>query len=148
MGNRAVITASKSLDVAGSSDIGVYLHWNGGRDSVEAFLTYCKMRGFRPPEEDCYGWAYLCAVIGNYFGNGLSIGIDKCYNLDCDNGDNGVYIIENWEIVGRKYAPTREQMNYDLFAMLVKIDNCQPEIQKLGRQRIAQLLEEYNAPLF
>lgn len=52
MGNRAVITTSKSMDVQTSSELGVYLHWNGGRDSVEAFLEYCKRRGFRPPEED------------------------------------------------------------------------------------------------
>lgn len=33
MGNRAVITTRKDL-----KDIGVYLHWNGGRDSVERNL--------------------------------------------------------------------------------------------------------------
>ena len=33
MGNRAVITTRKDL-----KDIGIYLHWNGGRDSVEGFL--------------------------------------------------------------------------------------------------------------
>ena len=32
MGNRAVITTEKK-------DLGIYLHWNGGRDSVEAFLN-------------------------------------------------------------------------------------------------------------
>ena len=88
MGNRAVITTSKSLDVARSTDIGVYLHWNGGRDSVEAFLKYCKLKGYRSPETDCYGWARFCQVIGNFFGGGLSLGIDKCCNLDCDNYDN------------------------------------------------------------
>ena len=31
MGNRAVITTSKK-------DLGLYLHWNGGRDSIEAFF--------------------------------------------------------------------------------------------------------------
>jgi hypothetical protein len=35
MGNRAVITTEQKR-------IGVYLHWNGGLDSVEGFLTYCK----------------------------------------------------------------------------------------------------------
>ena len=35
MGNRAVITASLSNDPQTSNDIGIYLHWNGGRDSVE-----------------------------------------------------------------------------------------------------------------
>lgn len=63
MGNRAVITTRKDLN-----GIGVYLHWNGGRDSVSAFLTYCKLKGFRPPERDNYGWAYLCTTIGNFFG--------------------------------------------------------------------------------
>ena len=63
MGNRAVITASLSNDPQTSNDIGIYLHWNGGRDSVEAFLEYCKRRGFRPPDQDNYGWARLCQVI-------------------------------------------------------------------------------------
>ena len=47
MGNRAIITSTKK-------DLAVYVHWNGGRDSVEAFLTYCKLRGFRAPETDDY----------------------------------------------------------------------------------------------
>ena len=50
MGNRAVITTKKEWQNDG---IGVYLHWNGGRDSVEAFLTYCKMKGYRAPDEEC-----------------------------------------------------------------------------------------------
>ena len=36
MGHSAVITTRNDL-----KDIGVYLHWNGGRDSVEGFLSYC-----------------------------------------------------------------------------------------------------------
>lgn len=131
MGNRAVITTSKSMDVQTSSELGVYLHWNGGRDSVEAFLEYCKRRGFRPPEEDCYGWARLCQVIGNYFGGDLSIGIDKCCNLDCDNGDNGVYIIKNWEIIGRQYFSGKEQNVHKLDYMLEEIDQQQPEQDRI-----------------
>lgn len=49
MGNRAVITASKSSDVAKSNDIGIYLHWYGGRDSVEAFLKYCELKKIQKP---------------------------------------------------------------------------------------------------
>lgn len=44
MGNRAVITTSKSTDIKNSTDIGIYLHWNGGRDSVQAFLKYCELK--------------------------------------------------------------------------------------------------------
>lgn len=142
MGNRAVITTSTGWsDIQNSTELGVYLHWNGGRDSVEAFLTYCKLRGFRPPETDCYGWARLCQVIANFFGgDGLSIGIDKCCNLDCDNWDNGVYIIKNWEIVGREYFEGVEQNAYDLTEMLLEIDECQPEQQRLGEEFITALV--------
>ena len=134
MGNRAVITTSKALDVQSSSDIGVYLHWNGGRDSVEAFLKYCELKEYRAPDYDCYGWARLCQVIGNFFGGTTSIGIDKCCNLDCDNYDNGVYIISGWEIVDRKYGPSSEQDSYDLLEMLIEIDKSQPKSEQLGEE--------------
>lgn len=99
MGNRAVITTSKSKDVKNSKDIGVYLHYNGGRDSVKAFLKYCELKGYRSPSEDNYGWARLCQVIGNFFGGSTSIGIDNCCHLDCDNFDNGVYIIKSGRLL-------------------------------------------------
>ena len=91
MGNRAVITTTKR-------DMGVYLHWNGGRDSVEGFLEYCHMRGFRSPECDDYGWARLCQVVGNFMGaSGLSVGIWP-YPGDAPaleaGSDNGVYVTE------------------------------------------------------
>lgn len=120
MGNRAVITTEKE-------DLGIYLHWNGGRDSVEGFLAVCKKLGHRPPESDCYGWARLCQVIGNFFGGTNCLGIDKVENLDCDNGDNGVYIIRNWEIVGRKYFDNcQEQKEYSLEEMVKDILEKQP----------------------
>lgn len=124
MGNRAVITTR-------DKKIGVYLHWNGGRDSVEAFLKYCKLKGYRTPERDCYGWARLCQVIGNYFGGELSIGIDLYDRLDTDNGDNGVYVIENWEIVDRLFIDWPEQHEYDLISMLRDINEHQPYREKL-----------------
>lgn len=148
MGNRAVITASKDKDIQNSNDIGVYLHWNGGRDSVEAFLTYCKLRKFRAPDKDNYGGARLCQVISNFFGGeGLSIGIDRCCNLDCDNFDNGVYIIEDWNIVGREYyGDYPEQNEYDLYDMLCEIDKAQPYKQQIGEEAID---EYFNlSPLF
>jgi hypothetical protein len=147
MGNRAVITASKAEDIQRSTDIGVYLHWNGGRDSVEAFLTYCRMKDYRSPERDNYGWARLCQVIGNFFGGGYSIGIDLCKNLDCNNFDNGTYIIEDWQIVGRKYFKGEEQAEYPLLGMLLDIDESQPEGEQLGEKAIEKWLEEHgNAP--
>lgn len=123
MGNRAVITTNENL-----KEIGIYLHWNGGRDSIEGFLAYCKLRGYRSPKtQKNYAMARLTAVIANFFGGGLSIGIDIAENLDCDNWDNGVYIIGgDWEIVGRMYNSCPEQQSYDLIDTMVVIDEAQP----------------------
>ena len=136
MGNRAVMTTdNKSYEVSRSSEIGVYLHWNGSRDSVEAFLKYCKLKGYRPPETDGYGWARLCQVIGNFFGGGLSIGIGKCCELDCDNWDNGTYIIKNWEVIDRKYVHGVDPADgYDITDMLIEIDSRQPVDEQLGKE--------------
>ena len=41
MGNQAFI-------VPKHSNVGIYVHWNGGRGSVEGFLTYAELSGLRP----------------------------------------------------------------------------------------------------
>ena len=139
MGNRAVITTSKATDVSQATDIGIYLHWNGGRDSVEAFLKYCELKGYRPPSQDNYGWARLCQVISNFFGGSTSIGIDTCNNLDCENWDNGVYIIDKWEIVGRQFFDGDEQDSYNLVDMLIEIDQAQPQKEQLGEDFLREI---------
>lgn len=126
MGNRAVITTNQNL-----KETGLYLHWNGGRDSVEGFCAYCKLKGYRTPDQDCYGWAYLAGVVTNFFADGYSCGIDIANKLDCDNWDNGVFIIKDWLIIGRKYHSGGEQYQYDLKDMLESIDEKQPEQMRL-----------------
>lgn len=128
MGNRAVITTKENMD---NNGIGIYLHWNGGRDSVRAFLKYCELRGYRAPSEDNYGWARLCQVIGNFFGGIGSLGIDTVNHLDCNNWDNGVYLIEGWEIVGRMYFDGEEQDYYELIKMLRSINDKMPESERI-----------------
>lgn len=133
MGSRAVITTK-------DKEIGVYLHWNGDKVSVGGFLKFCELMKFRSPETDCYGWARLCQVIANFFGGdsgGLSVGIDKYKNLDTDNGDNGVYIIENWKIVGREYTDkedTKDQEGDAVEEMVMLINKHQPMNTKLGEK--------------
>lgn len=135
MGNRAIIQTRESFDNEG---IGVYLHWNGGYDSVSAFLKYCELKGYRAPDADPYGWARLCQVIGNFFGGSTSFGID---NFTKDAGewqDNGTYIIEGWEIVGRECWDEHrfEQHSHDMLDMLLAIDEAQPVREQLGREFI------------
>ena len=102
MGNRAVITTRERK-------VGLYLHWNGGRDTVEPLLRYCELQGYRPPSDDDYGWARLAQVVGNFFGGALSVGVGA-YTTDVrmDPGDNGVYVIDGWRIAERLRAERRE----------------------------------------
>lgn len=132
MGNRAVITTE-------DKNIGVYVHWNGGRESVETFLEYCKLKGYRCPEYDDYGWARLCQVIGNFFGGALSLGINKYEKLHNDNGDNGVYIIKDWNIVDREYQYYKDdKINSvkELEDNLIYLNNKQPESEKVSNEEI------------
>lgn len=135
MGNRAVITSRENFE---NNGVGIYLHWNGGRDSVEAFLKYCELKGYCKPDKDNYGWARLCQVIGNFFGGALSVGIDLVSRLDCDNHDNGTYIIEGWKIVDRKYFNGVEQKRYKLEDMLLDIDKNMPKDEQLGEYLTAK----------
>ena len=130
MGNRAVVT-TKSATGFCESEMGVYLHWNGGRDSITAFLKYCELQGFKSPEVDSTSWVKFQQVILN-FNEGLStVKVDFCKNLDCDNGDNGVYLIENWQIVGRKFMEHEEQNEYELLDALLSIDEKQPKFMQI-----------------
>lgn len=153
MGNRAVITTVDGIDLnafpyhtdSKKDKIGVYLHWNGGRDSVEGFLAYCKAKGYRDPTYDpTYALARLCQVIANWFGGELSVGINTLAHLDCDNYDNGVYIIgKDWQIVGREYAPTEEQQEYPLMEVVESINAKMPEEERLTQDELEKGVEKY-----
>lgn len=110
MGNRAVITTAPFDE----KNVGIYVHWNGGKASIEGFLRAAKELGYRSPGYDkAYSFAGLTGLIWSFLGtDGYSIGVDVCGNLDCDNGDNGVYLIgPEWEIVGRKFYDWAEEVD-------------------------------------
>lgn len=144
MGNRAIITDK-------SRQAGIYLHWNGGRDSVEAFLEYCRLQGYRGFADD-YGKARFCQVVGNFFGGSNSLGVSEyTKDVDMDPGDNGIYVVEGWDIVERlttkynadwkpigtiSYPESSEQREYDLQEMLIAIDESMPKKCQLGQDYI------------
>lgn len=149
MGNRAVILNKNDMLADGKinpNQIGVYLHWNGGRDSVSAFLKYCKLKGYRSPSTDCYCWACLCNVISNFFGDGMSLGIDIASRLDCNNYDNGVYIIDRWEIVGRLYNHGTEQANYNVDSFVLELNERMPEQSRMDARVLKELLKAEEVP--
>lgn len=147
MGNRAVITWSNKKNIELSNDLGIYLHWNGGVDSVMAFLTYCNLKGYRTPDQDCYGYARFCQVVGNFFGGTCSIGIDLCKNLDCDNYDNGVYVCKGWNIIGRRFINYEDNFGeYNLIDFIKDIDSRMPNHEQLNFSdfELIQKLKELN----
>lgn len=127
MGNRAII---KSIN----STMGVYLHWNGGIDSVTAFLKYCEMKGYAG-FEDCYGIARFCQVVGNYFGGSSSLGlVNNVYETEeyASSLDNGIYVVDGWKIVKRIGNHTSSE-GYTLTDMLCDIDDAQPKSERLTK---------------
>ena len=144
MGNRAVITTVGATD----NTTGIYVHWNGGVNSIEAFCAYCDMKGFRSPDTDCYGFAYLATVIGNFFGDGLSLGVDRIKCLDTDNYDNGVYYLKGWKIVGRSYKDKPlETDKSKLYEFLLEINSVQGRQIEVRKSEIKRYCKQHNIPI-
>ncbi len=101
MGNRAIVIFT---DVSGR-EIGpaVYLHWNGGPESIYAFLDELDRRRVRTDVD--YTSARFIHLVGDYFDGADSAGsqslgvtsgppqIDEQVLSRYDHCDNGVYII-------------------------------------------------------
>ena len=119
MGNRAVITIKNDY-IKKEDWPSIYLHWNGGLDTVKPMLDVAKEYGIRCESE--YGTARLAQLFGNFFGGTLSVGVGPYSRQDVDNYDNGVYIIgDDWQIVEREYNRNPEQKNHDYKEMIESI---------------------------
>ena len=109
MGNRAVISFQDSSEnTLDTSQVGIYLHWNGGLESIEAFCEAASALGVNEP-------ARFIQMIGNWFGGNSSLYVDVISRLDYDNGDNGTYVISKasgkWKVVQRFYADLEYKVN-------------------------------------
>ena len=60
MGNRAIVIFKDGEEYSPH----VYLHWNGGIESVAAFLTEMNRRGWHRTD---YAAARFCQVVGEFF---------------------------------------------------------------------------------
>jgi hypothetical protein len=112
MGNRAVISF-KCEGVPKEYSPSIYLHWNGGRDSIEGFLKAHEKADFR---NGAYGIARLIQLITNWFGGGLCVGVGVYSQMDTDNFDNGVYWVcsKTFKIVEREFKRQKEQQVYNV----------------------------------
>lgn len=113
MGNRAVIAFNTTANAPC-----IYLHWNGGRASVEAFLrasrelNHTRFFDGHPGNYERQAWVLdeMAQMIRLFLGG--SVYRETYGTSDTDNGDNGVYIIDKeLHIIGRLHAPTREEIH-------------------------------------
>lgn len=98
MGNRAVITFDAKLT---ENSVGIYLHHNGGPESVVAFCDAAIQLGL-PIGDRTYLPARFVQMLGNFFGGTLSLGLGLLRQLDCNNGDNGLYAV-SWAEDGKSF---------------------------------------------
>lgn len=100
MGNRAHVIFTNADETSISPAI--YLHWNGGPESVYAFLAELDRRGIRADQE--YDAARFAAIVGQFFDQdyysdtslGIKNGPDKISAeslVPYDHGDNGIYVV-------------------------------------------------------
>lgn len=110
MGNRAVITFSTATTAPA-----IYLHWNGGRASIEGFLAAAQETRLAGRSK-----AELRDALAKLIAGALGVEVDRStvYRTvyaaaDRDNNDNGVYVIDEstWTIVKRIYAPRAEEVD-------------------------------------
>jgi hypothetical protein len=111
MGNRALVIFCDDADTTGGA--GVYLHWNGGPESIYPMLDYLSGKAGMNHSAS-YTMARFCQAVGNFFGGTTSLGILPVPALVSDlreqaasysHGDNGLYLLKiaagSYGIVGR-----------------------------------------------
>lgn len=107
MGNRAILTFGKS-EISPC----IYLHWNGGRASVEGFLAAATTLNIAANGNYTTRMDELAELIAKDFFDGevgLTVYRQSYGDSDTDNGDNGVYVLDTGlNIVGREFAAMEE----------------------------------------
>lgn len=144
MGNRAVVTNK-------NQEVGIYLHWNGGPESVCAFLTYAKAIGVRGPEYDeSYFFARLGQICSNFLGGTLSCGMGLVKKMDANNGDNGTYVVDaNFNVAQRLYSgsDSRECVKESwMRGFLLEIDKRMGEHARMEDATVLETVEFAKVP--
>lgn len=113
MGNRAVIAFSGT----GASEPCLYLHWNGGRASVEGFLDAYRALQI-PTAKRGAAIQDMAAATQPFFGSG-SVHVYPFRQADTDNGDHGLYWIDqDFRIAGREFTRRGEEIDAEKTAAI------------------------------
>ena len=147
MGNRATVIFTDESEESISP--AVYLHWNGGADSIYAFLAEMDKRDIR--NDQCYECARFIHIVGDFFDQetitGLSLGVvdspktitpEHLSTVKTDHGDNGFYIIHRGEdgIRMKRFIEGHKDGKYFL-------EELTPEQIKQERESIQEFLPRF-----
>lgn len=151
MGNRAIVIFKESEKEFGPQ---IYLHWNGGVESIMAFITEMERRGHL--RNDCsYATARFICVVGDFFrqmgkdysDTGLSLGIYEPPHPatfeKISHGDNGVFVVSNsahtkgFEVHQNGELVNRQKIEKDgqfkgMVEFFQRLDNC----IRLGKDKL------------
>lgn len=124
MGNRAVVTFSPKC--------AVYIHWNGGRASIEGFLG--AMRDLDLPRSTAAEAVdSLAKVMKSYLWDS-TVEVGPRNRLDCDNGDNGEYVVSlDLNITKRRFRRANEEVDREKTASIrrVSVEKFDPDAKYL-----------------
>ena len=122
MGNRAVITFSTANNAPA-----IYLHWNGGRASIEGFLTAARQLGLRhapTPQAQTEALDSMAEMLARYFFRcevGMNVYRLHFAGSDRDNGDNGTYLLgQDLTILARLHHTRGEEINREKTAAIIE----------------------------
>jgi hypothetical protein len=104
MGNRAVIAFGSTAKTAPA----IYVHWNGGHASIEAFLRAAHALSIRGT--DTRARNLVADAIRSFLQTSTYTGTYG--QLDANNGDNGVYVVNSdLAIIKRVYKRGPEEID-------------------------------------
>jgi len=122
MGNRAVITFSTYTNAPA-----IYLHWNGGRASVEGFLSAARQLGLRHArghQAQTEALDQLAEMLARfYFRCNVGMNVYRLHyaGSDRDNGDNGTYLLgQDLTILARLHHNRGEEINREKTAAIIE----------------------------
>jgi len=118
MGNRAVVRFNDEA----ANDVGVYLHWNGGPESIAGFLQAMVQRKWTRMD---YAPARFIQVVGEYFDSdgddsGLSLGVYEYESTkgmaDYDNYEYQVDLMPDEIGTGFNVSNTKRNLAFQVFS--------------------------------
>lgn len=125
-----------ALLIAKDATIGLRLNGNGDRNSVKAFLRYAEYAQLPSINADDKWISPFITMLQNFFrDNNDAIRletVDPQHLGDKTDYDNGIYVLEDYEIVDRINSPADTSPEHRIHDRLLSIDSTQPLVNQLG----------------